>query len=111
MDGSSTILERLTTLHPKEIDLSLERVERLMAESPLPDTGSLEGDLRTWTRSVAAGLSSREGSAFFRVVVATAPTDEADRLGRVTALGPRLQQIATVIERAQARGESASIGL
>ena len=82
-------------------------VERLMAESPLPDTGSLEGDLRTWTRSVAAGLSSREGSAFFRVVVATAPTDEADRLGRVTALGPRLQQIATVIERAQARGEAA----
>ena len=82
-------------------------VEQLTEDSPLPDTGSLEGDLRTWTRSVAAGLASREGSAFFRVLIATAPTGEDDRVGRVTALGPRLQQIAAMIERAQARGEAA----
>jgi AcrR family transcriptional regulator len=82
-------------------------VEQLIEDSPLPDTGSLEGDLRTWVRSVAAGLRSREGSAFFRVLIGTAPTGEGDRMGRVTALGPRLQQIATVIERAQARGEAA----
>ena len=37
MDGSSTILERLTTLHPKEIDLSLDRVARLMAELGHPE--------------------------------------------------------------------------
>jgi dihydrofolate synthase/folylpolyglutamate synthase len=37
MDGSSAILERLTTLHPKEIDLSLERVERLMADLGHPE--------------------------------------------------------------------------
>jgi AcrR family transcriptional regulator len=82
-------------------------VEQLMADSPLPDTGSLEGDLRTWARTVAAGLSSREGSAFFRVLVGTAPTNEEDRIGRVTAMGPRLQQIAAMIERAHARGETA----
>jgi AcrR family transcriptional regulator len=82
-------------------------VEQLTEESPLPNTGALEGDLRTWSRSVAAGLSSREGSAFFRVLIATAPTGDDDRVGRVMALGPRLQQIATVIERAQKRGEAA----
>ncbi len=37
MDRSSAILERLTTLHPKEIDLSLERVERLMADLGHPE--------------------------------------------------------------------------
>jgi len=37
MNRSSAILERLTTLHPKEIDLSLERVERLMADVGHPE--------------------------------------------------------------------------
>jgi dihydrofolate synthase/folylpolyglutamate synthase len=37
VDRSSAILERLTTLHPKEIDLSLERVERLMADLGHPE--------------------------------------------------------------------------
>jgi dihydrofolate synthase/folylpolyglutamate synthase len=37
MERSDAILERLTTLHPKEIDLSLERVERLMADLGHPE--------------------------------------------------------------------------
>ena len=37
MDRSSAILERLTTLHPKEIDLSLDRVERLMTDLGHPE--------------------------------------------------------------------------
>jgi dihydrofolate synthase/folylpolyglutamate synthase len=37
MDRSSAILERLLTLHPREIDLSLERVERLMADLGHPE--------------------------------------------------------------------------
>src|SRR5665213_2836916 len=45
-------------------------VERLMRERPLPDTGSLREDLRTWARTVAANLNSREGSSFFRTFVA-----------------------------------------
>jgi AcrR family transcriptional regulator len=80
-------------------------VERLMKDWPLPDTGSLEGDLRAWARQIATSLRSREGSAFFRVFIATAPTGPADRTGRAAALAPRLQQIHTMIERAQQRGE------
>jgi dihydrofolate synthase/folylpolyglutamate synthase len=37
MERSDAILERLTTLHPKEIDLSLERVERLMIDLGHPE--------------------------------------------------------------------------
>jgi AcrR family transcriptional regulator len=81
-------------------------VERLMKDWPLPDTGSLRGDLRTWARSIATSLRRREGSAFFRVFVATAPSDMADRMGRATALSPRLQQIYTMVERARQRGEA-----
>jgi AcrR family transcriptional regulator len=81
-------------------------VERLIQDWPLPDTGSLQGDLRAWARQIATSLRSREGSAFFRVIVATAPSGAADRTGRLAALGPRLQQIATLIDRARDRGEA-----
>jgi dihydrofolate synthase/folylpolyglutamate synthase len=37
MDRSSAILERLLNLHPREIDLSLERIERLMTDLGHPD--------------------------------------------------------------------------
>ncbi|MEJ0096761.1 MAG: folylpolyglutamate synthase/dihydrofolate synthase family protein [Bauldia sp.] len=37
MDRSTAILERLLTLHPKEIDLALDRVERLMADLGHPE--------------------------------------------------------------------------
>ena len=37
MDRSSAILERLLNLHPREIDLSLERIEVLMADLGHPD--------------------------------------------------------------------------
>ena len=81
-------------------------VERLTRESPLPDTGSIEGDLRRWARTIALGLRSREGSAFFRVLIATAPTAGDGRAQRATALSPRLAQIHQMIERARLRGET-----
>src|SRR4051794_10052029 len=33
-------------------------VERLTRERPLPDTGSLRGDLRGWARAIATGMAS-----------------------------------------------------
>jgi AcrR family transcriptional regulator len=81
-------------------------VDRLLQDSPLPDTGSLKGDLRAWARLVAASLRSREGSAFFQVIVATAPTGAAEREGRALAIAPRLQQIQAMLERAAQRGEA-----
>src|SRR5690606_22002682 len=37
MDRSDAILERLLRLHPREIDLSLERIERLMGDLGHPE--------------------------------------------------------------------------
>jgi AcrR family transcriptional regulator len=78
--------------------------EQLMRDKPLPDSGSLAGDLRKWARSIATGLKSKEGSSFFQALVATAiPAGE----GRppTAAMQRRLEQIATMLERARGRGE------
>jgi hypothetical protein len=82
-------------------------VERLMQDSPLPDTGSLKGDLSVWVTSVAAGLASREGSMFFRVYVGAAPTSREEGSSRAQELMGRIQQIGAMLERARGRGEAA----
>jgi AcrR family transcriptional regulator len=80
-------------------------VEQLMREHPLPDTGSLAGDLRTWARSIAASLRGPEQSSFFVAFVATAAPSNADGSTRLAALQPRLDQIVAMLERARKRGE------
>jgi len=80
-------------------------VERLTRESPLPDTGSLAGDLGLWATRVARSLSSPTDSIFFRVYVATAPVGAGVTPGRGPAITRRLGQIAAMLDRATARGE------
>ncbi len=80
-------------------------VEQLLRDRPLPDTGSLAGDLRKWARSIASGLKSRQGSSFFRALVATAMPPGAEGSTRTAALQRRLDQVALVLERARERGE------
>ena len=82
-------------------------VEDLMRERPLPDTGSLRGDLIAWGRSIAAGLASREGSSFFRALVATMMPAGTDESARSAVLTPRSKQISTMLARARERGEKA----
>ena len=79
-------------------------VERLMQDWPLPDTGTLEGDLNAWTTRIAASLTDR-GSIFFRVYVGTAPSAGEDTSGRMAAVMRRLEQIGAMLDRARARGE------
>jgi AcrR family transcriptional regulator len=75
--------------------------EQLMRDHPLPDTGSLAGDLRKWARTIAAGLKDPTGSSFFQAFVATAMPDET----RTAAMQGRIDQITTMLERARTRGE------
>jgi AcrR family transcriptional regulator len=82
-------------------------VERLMRDWPLPDTGTLRGDLLAWTKAVAAGLANPAGSIFFRVYVGTAPASGDENSGRAQALMRRIEQIDAMLERARARGETA----
>jgi AcrR family transcriptional regulator len=81
--------------------------DRLMRESPLPNTGSLRGDLQRWAKSVAASLASPQSSIFVRVLVATAPTPETNSGARIAALVPRRDEIEAMLDRARQRGESA----
>jgi len=82
-------------------------VQQLMQEAPMPDTGALKSDLCAWARSIAAGLASPRGSAFFRVYVGAAPRSGVESVGRSQAMIGRIEQIAAMLERAAARGEAA----
>src|SRR5262249_47281568 len=80
-------------------------VEDLMRERPLRDTGSLRGDLLAWARPIAASLASREGSSFFRTVIATTTPVGADGSLRRAALKRRGEEMELMLERARQRGE------
>src|SRR5215475_633174 len=81
-------------------------VERLMRERPIPDTGSLRGDLRGWARAIAANLVSPEGTSFFRAVIATTIPAGGDGSKRSAALKRRGEELAMMLDRARRRGES-----
>jgi AcrR family transcriptional regulator len=82
-------------------------VEWLMQERPLPDTGTLVQDLRTWARSIAASLASPEGSVFFQAFITTALPTGSHGAARTAAFKPRVVQLEALLDRARARGESA----
>lgn len=82
-------------------------VERLSLDWPLPDTGSVAGDLHAWMRSIAVNLRTPQGSAFFKLLVATAPAGGGDPAPRLSALVRRLVEIEAMLQRARTRGEAA----
>jgi AcrR family transcriptional regulator len=82
-------------------------VDQLDREHPLPDTGSLDGDLRAWAQRIAAGLRSKRGSALFKVIVASAAQGGIRDSARVRAMDPRVKQIEAMLNRADERGEQA----
>lgn len=45
-------------------------ITRLAAQSPIPDTGSLAGDLRAYAANVARDVSGPDGLAVLRLVIA-----------------------------------------
>ena len=81
--------------------------DRLMRDSPLPDTGALRGDLLGWAKSVATSLANPDSSVFVRVFLATAPTPETNAAARGEALIRRRDEIEALLERARQRGEPA----
>jgi AcrR family transcriptional regulator len=80
-------------------------VEQLTRERPLPDTGSLRGDLLAWARPIATSLARPEGSSFFRTVIATTTPAGVDGSLRRAALKRRSEQMELMLERARQRGE------
>jgi AcrR family transcriptional regulator len=77
-------------------------VTRLRATSPIPDTGSLRGDLLGWAEGVERAMRDRRGQILLRALVATmAPEEEP-----VEYLKARGDDLQAALDKAVARGET-----
>jgi AcrR family transcriptional regulator len=81
-------------------------IERLTTEFPMPDTGTLRGDLLGWaTNAIRRSLKGKKNLALLRILATTVQGDDAARAGRLNAIMRRGQELQALLERAKARGE------
>jgi hypothetical protein len=81
-------------------------VARLMRELPVPDTGSLRGDLIGWAASAALSLTTPGDIALLRILTATPRPDATVTDLRDLPIGPRVAELQAMLARASARGEA-----
>ncbi|ALG11891.1 TetR/AcrR family transcriptional regulator [Kibdelosporangium phytohabitans] len=79
----------------------------LTRTSPVPDTGTLDGDLRTYAANVVREADGPAGPAVLRLVIALAAAGETGARAREQFLAERSRQLRTMLDRARARGEEA----
>ncbi|OON78887.1 TetR/AcrR family transcriptional regulator [Streptomyces tsukubensis] len=77
----------------------------LTTTSPIPDTGSLEGDLRAYAAKVAHDISGPSGLAVLRLVVALTTGEQDGTRARDDFLAERTRQLQVLLDRARDRGE------
>jgi AcrR family transcriptional regulator len=75
---------------------------QLTAAAPLPDTGTLRGDLEIAAVRFAEAIAGQQGHIFLRAAALSAPTDRAP-----AALRTRAEQLQQLLDRAHERGEQA----
>ncbi|MDN3352355.1 TetR/AcrR family transcriptional regulator [Actinomadura sp. DC4] len=85
--------------------LSDVAITRLTAQSPMPDTGSLAGDLRTYAANVAREVTGPDGLAVLRLTVALSGKGQPGLQARDDFLAERTRQLQTMLDRARERGE------
>lgn len=91
---------------PTKPELIADAVREQSAEAvPIPDTGSLLGDLRQLARDVARNIGSEGGSRRSRSIVAAAASSDELARGVNAFWAHRLEMCAPIVERAIARGE------
>lgn len=94
---------------PTMLDLVAEATRARSEEAvPVPDTGSLLGDLTALARSVAANLASELGGLTTRHLVASAVGSPELAAGMHAFWAHRLGLTGEIVERAVARGEVAA---
>lgn len=99
--ADTSIYRRWGDLNALLIDVALAR---LTDESPLPDTGTLHGDLTAYATQVARDITGPAGPAIPRLMAALS---EAGPTARASFVEARSHQLATLITRAEKRGEPA----
>jgi AcrR family transcriptional regulator len=98
----TTVYRRWPTRAELVADALRERSERYV---PVPDTGTLAGDLRALARAVAANIGSASGAAMARTLVAAAATSSEVAETAAEFWDERLRLTGVIVERAIARGE------
>jgi AcrR family transcriptional regulator len=98
----ASVYRRWGDLEALLVDVTLTR---LNAQSPMPDTGSLEGDLRTYAANVACVITGPDGLAVLRLAVALTGSGQRGLQARDDFLAERNRQLQTMLDRAAERGE------
>ncbi|GAA4655407.1 TetR/AcrR family transcriptional regulator [Arthrobacter cryoconiti] len=106
----ATLYRRWRNVDTLVLDAATQQISR---DSPIPDTGSLRGDLRAWAESTAAQIVLPGGFSLFEALSRSDVTgsggDEDTILRREQARGylkQRSAQLDQAFERARIRGEN-----
>jgi AcrR family transcriptional regulator len=93
---AASIYRRWGNVQALLLDMTVARLSR---DSPMPDTGTLEGDLFTWAQRIAASVSGPDGPALLTASMRAAPRERA-------LLLQRANEIQAMLDRAAARKEA-----
>ncbi|WP_326656754.1 TetR/AcrR family transcriptional regulator [Streptomyces sp. NBC_00385] len=102
--ADSSIYRRWGNLETLLTDVALTR---LNTQSPMPDTGTLAGDLRTYAHQVAREITGPDGLAVVTLAVALSRSGHQGRQARDDLLAARTRQLQSMLDRATERGEHA----
>ncbi|MCF3183569.1 TetR/AcrR family transcriptional regulator [Streptomyces polychromogenes] len=102
--ADSSIYRRWGSL---ETLLSEVALTRLNTQSPMPDTGTLSGDLRTYAAQVAREITGPDGPAVLHLAIALSRSGERGRQAGESVRAERTRQLQGMLDRARDRGEPA----
>ncbi|MEV6387055.1 TetR/AcrR family transcriptional regulator [Nocardia xishanensis] len=100
--ADSSIYRRWGSLEALTTDVA---ITWLTTNSPIPDTGSLDGDLRDYAAGVARDIGGPDGLAVLRLVIALSQAGTAGTEARDRFLAERGRQLQEMLDRARTRGE------
>jgi AcrR family transcriptional regulator len=102
--ADSSIYRRWGSLETLLTEVALTR---LNAQSPMPDTGSLDGDLRTYAAQVAREITGPDGPAVLHLAVALSSGGKQGLQAGAALSAERIRQLQSMLDRAHDRGEPA----
>ncbi|MFE6165514.1 TetR/AcrR family transcriptional regulator [Streptomyces sp. NPDC056486] len=100
--ADSSIYRRWGSLESLLTDVALTR---LNAQSPMPDTGSLAGDLRAYAAQVAREITGPDGLMLLSLAVALSNIGQQGLQARDDLRAERTRQLQSMLDRARERGE------
>ena len=93
---AATIYRRWGAPETLVLDVALDKLE---AMSPIPDTGSLHGDVLAYARRLTNSVSQPDGFAFLRAVIGACKLDHGPDADGVRHLQRRGVQIQAMLDR------------